>query len=284
MVFLHRDKIDVRYRICWIISFIFICFILSVILFSTRKPSNKTKLLNDTFPNLSYSDLYRLTLEHENDSLHKIYIDIGCYNGETIEHFIHFFPDSITYDIITFEPEPSNYELCKKTLQQDKYKDYSITILPFAVWVRNERVFFQTNQGRKSRINGNVVSANKLIVDQVNAIDFSSWLQRLWKPDQTHIQIKMSMPGAEIAVLEKMIIDGSIDYVNKYEIEWADRENPHLRATRIYIQLMFDNRGFDTLYYTRLQDARKVIKSHGRYNDITKHYNWTWLHAVLAMV
>lgn len=108
----------------------------------------------------------------------------------------------------------------------------------------------------------------------MNAIDFSSWLNRLWKPQRTNIQLKMSLPGAEISVLEKMIVDGSVDYVNKFEVEWTDRENPHLRAVRIYLQLMFDNRGFDTLYYTRLQDARKTFKSNGRYNDVLKHYDW----------
>jgi len=108
----------------------------------------------------------------------------------------------------------------------------------------------------------------------VNAIDFSSLLPRLWKRNHTNIQLKMSMPGAEIPVLEKMIADGTMDCITKFEVEWLDRDNPHLRATRIYIQLMFDNRGFDTLYYTRLQDARRVFEVNGQFKDVTKHYNW----------
>ena len=84
-----------------------------------------------------------------------IYIDIGCYNGETIEHFIHFVPNSSRYDIITFEPDPYNYQLCEQRLRQQKYANMSITILPKVVWIRDEKVFFHTDLGRFSRIQTN---------------------------------------------------------------------------------------------------------------------------------
>jgi len=152
MVNLHRDIINIRYRIGLFFSFIILCLILLFMLLSTRK-------INESDLTKRYPELDELFLRHQNDSIHNIYIDIGCYNGETIEHFIHFTPDSISYDIITFEPEPANYELCKQRLKQDKYKQYSITILPFAAWIRNEPIFYQINRGRQSRINGNIVSS-----------------------------------------------------------------------------------------------------------------------------
>lgn len=150
----HRNKTSgTYYLIGCIIIITVICLILFTIQFLIRKLESFKG-----YSDISYPDLDTLVFAHENDSMHNIYIDIGCYNGETIEHFIHFFPESANYDIITFEPEPSNYELCRQTLQQEKYKKYSITILPFAVWIRNEQVFFQINRGRQSRINGNVVT------------------------------------------------------------------------------------------------------------------------------
>jgi len=42
---------------------------------------------------------------------------------------------------------------------------------------------------------------------KLDAINFSSWLARLVKPNKAKISIKTSMPGAEILVLEKMILD-----------------------------------------------------------------------------
>ena len=91
-----------------------------------------------------------------------IYIDIGCYNGETVEHFIHFNPNSSFYDIITFEPDPENFLLCEKALRQPKYAKLSIEIIPKAVWVRDEKVSFQFGQGTRSRINTNISGSSLL--------------------------------------------------------------------------------------------------------------------------
>ena len=85
-----------------------------------------------------------------------IYIDVGCYNGETVEHFIRFNPNSSFYDIITFEPDPENFLLCEKVLRQPKYANLSIQIIPKAVWVRDEKVSFQVGLGSRSRINLNI--------------------------------------------------------------------------------------------------------------------------------
>ena len=84
----------------------------------------------------------------------------------------------------------------------------------------------------------------------------------------------MSMPGAEVPVLEKMVFDETLALVDKYEVEWSDKEDSRIRPTRIYIQMMFDNRGFDCLYYTRLQDARRVMKLKGTFKNVTKYYDW----------
>jgi hypothetical protein len=89
-------------------------------------------------------------------SIRHIYIDIGCFNGETIEHFIHFIPNSAMYDIYTFEPDPDNYRLCKNRLLQKKYAHLSITILQKVVWIRDEIVYFRAEGGRQSRISLNV--------------------------------------------------------------------------------------------------------------------------------
>ena len=99
--------------------------------------------------------LPKLEVFHRNPSTRHIYIDIGCFNGETIEHFLHFVPNSSQYDIITFEPDPSNYRLCERRLRQKKYANYSITILQKVVWIRDEKVAFQTTLGRFSRIHSN---------------------------------------------------------------------------------------------------------------------------------
>jgi hypothetical protein len=83
------------------------------------------------------------------------------------------------------------------------------------------------------------------------------------------------MPGAEVPVLEKMIVDGTLGLTDTYSVEWADRENPYLISPRIYVQLMFDTYGFTALYYVRLEDARTTFQINGTFTNILKHYDWS---------
>lgn len=84
----------------------------------------------------------------------------------------------------------------------------------------------------------------------------------------------MSIPGVELFVLNKMILDDTLALANKYEIEWTDRRNLSLRPQRIYIQLMFDSYGFNSLYYLRLEDSRHTFQLNGTFADIRKYYDW----------
>lgn len=84
-----------------------------------------------------------------------VYIDVGCFKGETVEHFIHFNNESALYDIITFEPDPDNYRLCRRALKQKKYAHLNIIILHKVAWIRDGTVSFQTERGSESRINLN---------------------------------------------------------------------------------------------------------------------------------
>ena len=88
-----------------------------------------------------------------NYSTHHIYIDIGCFQAETIEYFLHFTPNSTSYDIIIFESDPTNYQLCRQRLQNNKYKNINVTILQKAAWIRDEKILLQVERGQQSRIN-----------------------------------------------------------------------------------------------------------------------------------
>ncbi|CAF1218692.1 unnamed protein product [Rotaria magnacalcarata] len=207
----------------------------------------------------------------EKNSTH-IYIDIGCFDGETIEHFIYFTPNSILYDIITFEPDPINYQLCKKKLKQKQFENYSITIIPKVVWLRNEKVPFLINHGENSRIK--LTEIDKQNVVKLNGIDFSSWLSRLVKSKNTRLHVKVSMPGSEVPVLRKLLIDETLVLAERWDIQWTDRYNPRIRAVRIYIQSMIDALGYSCIHYTRIPDVREVYQKKGTLEQIAKHSNW----------
>lgn len=91
-----------------------------------------------------------------NQSSYRLYVDIGCFNGDSIEQFIHFTPDSLYYDIFTFEPDPENYHLCKKRLQGERFRKHNIFLIPKVVWIKDEKVRYRINKGIESRIETDV--------------------------------------------------------------------------------------------------------------------------------
>ena len=91
-----------------------------------------------------------------NYPIRHIYVDIGCFNAETIDHFLHFTPNSALYEIYTFEPDPDNYRLCKKRLSLKKYSKLNIIILQKVVWIRDTTVYYRAERGRQSRISLNI--------------------------------------------------------------------------------------------------------------------------------
>ena len=56
---------------------------------------------------------------------------------------------------------------------------------------------------------------------EVESIDISNWVKTNLS-EQDLIVMKLDIEGAEYNVLEKMIEDGSIDYINTLFVEWHD--------------------------------------------------------------
>jgi len=65
----------------------------------------------------------------------------------------------------------------------------------------------------------------------VRCIDFSRWIRRNFTR-QDHIVVKMDIEGAEYPVLEKMVAEGSIDYVAELIVEFHWQMNDNLSQER----------------------------------------------------
>ncbi|CAF1523277.1 unnamed protein product, partial [Didymodactylos carnosus] len=110
----------------------------------------------------------------------------------------------------------------------------------------------------------------------VRGIDFSSWLKKTVKPED-FVHVKVSMPGNEVILLEKILYDNNLILADKWEIEWSDRSNLYLTPTRIYIQMMIESHGFDSLYFTTHTDIKKVYEKKLPFVNVTKYYSWSVL-------
>lgn len=91
--------------------------------------------------------------------------------------------------------------------------------------------------------------------------------------------MKISAPGAEVFVLEKMAADETLALAHNYQIEWSDRDDPRVRGRRIFLQLLFDSLGYDPLFYTRLDDVRDAFQRNQPWSNVTKFYDWRLLNA-----
>ena len=113
-----------------------------------KTPDSETQMMKKT-----------RTTTWEDKPVRYFYIDIGCFDGTTIDYFLHFIPHSAFYHIIIFEPDPENYQLCQSRLTGTKYQHINITIQQQVVWIRDGKVLFQIGAGKESQIEPNQTSS-----------------------------------------------------------------------------------------------------------------------------
>ena len=116
-----------------------------------------------------------------------------------------------------------------------------------------------------------VVNVNNLV--ELDAIDFSAWLSKFIQSNDTKVHIKLSMPGYESQILQKLVVDETLAIAHQWDVEWAYRSDPHLFTQRIYLQLMFDSFGFTCTSFTLLDDVRHAFNARLPYENVTKYFN-----------
>jgi len=139
-----------------------------------------------------------------------IYIDCGGWKGDTIEEYYNK-----NFLVIVFEPN-STYNCY--------YESFNIVPLNKAVWIYDGEIDFYigTNYSGlgstlfKDKITSNIKDVKPI---KVPCIDFSKWILDNFNKDD-RIILKMNIEGAEYPVLNKMIEDGSIKYINKLIISF----------------------------------------------------------------
>lgn len=145
-----------------------------------------------------------------------IFLDCGGNIGQSIDLFKEspmYSPDFIIY---SFEPAP---------MLSKKYRNRTdIIFSDKAVWINDSIMDFYIGQKhhgvgstlKKEKFSGHPDFNHPI---KVHGFDFSKWIiDNFTKED--YIILKMDIEGAEYDVLEKMIIDGSINYIKKAFVEF----------------------------------------------------------------
>ena len=197
-----------------------------------------------------------------------IYVDLGCFDGRDIDYFVHFHTKEIsskgTMVIIAFEPDPINLSACRAIEQ--RHPQVNQTVIPKAVWTSAGRVSFATEKGQRSKIDPN----SMLTVD---AVDFSQWARKNFVPDD-YVYLKLTVEGAEIPLLEKMVEDSSLALIDYLDVEWNDALSPDFEPRRVSLECMFDNFGMDFLYMINPVDLRHAYNAKESFSSVPKDKSW----------
>ena len=146
----------------------------------------------------------------------KVFIDGGAHKGESIDKFNSCFIRSDEFEIYSFEPNALFGEII---LQKGK----NVRLNQKAIWIEDGEIqFYGTDVPHRS--DGCSVVYEKNNISRTNpinveSIDFSHWLEQNFSKED-FIILKLDIEGAEYKVLDRMIDNGTIDYVDLLYVEF----------------------------------------------------------------
>ena len=153
-------------------------------------------------------------------------IDCGANIGLSAIFFKQIYPKS---NIICFEPDPIIFELLKYNLDQFNFND--IQIFNSAVWIRDEKLVFQTDKSW----GGKIVSDNNNNTIGIDAINLNKFLDK-------HVDfLKIDIEGAEYDVI-KNCSELIIKNVNNIFFEWHSFSNKDQKLGELLT--LFENNKF----------------------------------------
>jgi FkbM family methyltransferase len=153
-----------------------------------------------------------------------VFIDGGAHLGETVAAFekSKLFRKH-PWKVVSFEPNP-------ELVQRIPPRPY-LTVMSRAIWDTDAEIEFHFSP--LNTPGGSVVATfvpqPEMKAVKVQAIDFGRWLKQNYRKDDV-IYVKMDIEGAEYPVLEKMLRDGSMTYVDKLYIEFHAAQQAQARG------------------------------------------------------
>jgi len=143
-----------------------------------------------------------------------IFVDGGAHIGESVADFVKSkLYSKYPWEMFSFE---ANHNLIPSIPERA-----NLTILNKAIWIHDEGVNFYlgvdtlSSSILKHKITGNLSK----VPTHVESVDFGKWLKSNFERDDI-ILVKLDIEGAEYEVLEQMLLDGSIKYIDILFVEF----------------------------------------------------------------
>ncbi|KAI3742768.1 hypothetical protein L1987_60463 [Smallanthus sonchifolius] len=152
-----------------------------------------------------------------------VYIDVGArsYGSSIVSWFKKQYPkQNKSFDIYAIEAD-------KRFLDQYKSKK-GVTLLPYAVWVKNESLIFEINQtAPRDNDNGNKRGMGRIRPgesgksgsgDVVQGFDFAEWLKNTVS-EKDFVVVKMDVEGSEFDLIPWLVETGAICLIDEVFLE-----------------------------------------------------------------
>jgi FkbM family methyltransferase len=163
-----------------------------------------------------------------------VLLDLGTHYGQGLREFIGRFSVNDSWTVHTWEANPVTYDIfVKDYLQQTPYvihHNQAITDHNGSITVNIETPPNEGETGQGTSVidlekwnpwNG-TLRDNFKTTYEVPCIDFSQFIKDNFSKED-NIIVKMDIEGSEYATLEKMLADGTLEYLNHISVEWHSR-------------------------------------------------------------
>jgi FkbM family methyltransferase len=166
----------------------------------------------------------------------RVFVDCGSNTckvlGERIER-------GLENEFFAFEPQPELAGCVEEARRL--HPGVAIRFFAQAVWVHDGTMDFYlatewgpNHKGGSTLLAGHTRNAAKVDYSRpvaIECIDFSRWIRRNFSR-RDYLVVKMDIEGAEYAILEKMLADGTIDYLKELIVEFHWQMNETLSRER----------------------------------------------------
>ena len=179
----------------------------------------------------------------------KVLIDCGGNLGQGYDQITTIYSDVNFDEVHIFEPNPLTF----KFLLNKKF-NHNVVLHQQAVYGENTTksltIEFDPSENVRHWVGGatNVLEEKfvkpdyiadeyiKTNVAEITCIDLSEWLSNSFSPDD-FIILKLDCEGCEYEILDKMISDDTLKYVDQIIVEWHNHlRNDYVKSNLYYIK------------------------------------------------
>lgn len=169
----------------------------------------------------------------------KIFFDCGSHLFQGFDSFVSICNIDENWECYSFEANPITYELSKSKYESLLNQGFKINHYNYAVLDKDDYVDVNCTiahdydgsvtgsyTGQGSNVLSNPPQGWNFTYDEskykVKTIDFSKFLKENATPDD-YVVVKMDIEGSEFPVIDKLILDNMMKYINVLYVEYHEK-------------------------------------------------------------